>query len=98
MRPSTLYVTRAALRGGTAVSTGQSANIPYIPGFSAGSGVVEKAEGKAYPEVYDMRGIQAYACPVYTKDESGKEAKSCRDAHCRACWLAQNLPVFYGAH
>ena len=98
LRPSTLYVTKARMVGGKALSTGQSSNIPFINDLSAGSGVVEKADGKAYPEVYDMRGIQAYACPVYTKDESGKEAKSCRDAHCRACWLAQNLPVFYGAH
>ena len=98
LRPSTLYVTKARMVRGKALSTGQSANIPFISGLSAGSGVVEKADGKAYPDVYDMRGIQAYACPVYTKDENGNEAKSCRDAHCRACWLAQNLPVFYGAH
>lgn len=109
LRPSGLYVTRPELAPGVrlakgqkptedeVVSTGNSSNIPYIEGLSAGSGVVA-AMGGVYPKVYDMRGVQAYACPVYTKDEEGKEAKSCRDAKCRACWLAQNLPVFYGAH
>ena len=109
LRPSGLYVTRPELAPGVklakgkkptedeVISTGSSSNIPYIEGLSAGSGVVAALDG-VYPKVYDMRGIQAYACPVYTKDESGKEAKSCRDAKCRACWLAQNLPVFYGAH
>jgi hypothetical protein len=109
MRPSGLYVTRPELAPGVklaksakptedeVISTGSSSNIPYIEGLSAGSGVVAALKG-VYPKVYDMRGIQAYACPVYTKDESGKEAKSCREAKCRACWLAQNLPVFYGAH
>jgi hypothetical protein len=103
LRPSNLYVTNfAPLAPGASVqqlvSSGMSANIPYFKGFSAGTGVVKAYKKGVYPKVYDMRGIQAYACPVYTKDESGKEAKSCRDAHCRACWLAQNLPVFYGAH
>lgn len=109
LRPSGLYVTRPELAPGVklasgqkptedeVISTGNSSNIPYVKGMSAGSGVVAALKG-VYPKVYDMRGIQAYACPVYTKDESGKEAKSCREAKCRACWLAQNLPVFYGAH
>ena len=80
------------------VTTGESSNIPYLDGFSAGSGVVKQIKG-VYPKVYDMRGVEAYACPVYTKDEvTGREAKSCREANCRACWLAQNLPIFYGAH
>jgi hypothetical protein len=109
LRPSGLYVTRPELAPGVklakgkkptedeVISTGSSSNIPYIEGMSAGSGVVAALNG-VYPKVYDMRGIQAYACPVYTKDEKGNEAKSCREAKCRACWLAQNLPVFYGAH
>ena len=103
LRPSNLYVTGfEPLAPGASeqqlVSSGLSANIPYFEGFSAGTGVVKAYKKGVYPKVYDMRGIQAYACPVYTKDEEGKEAKSCRDAKCRACWLAQNLPVFYGAH
>ena len=42
--------------------------------------------------------LLAYQCPVYTEDAQGKEAKSCQAANCRACWIVQDLPVFYGAH
>jgi hypothetical protein len=53
-----------------------------------------------------MRGREAYQCPVYTKEKqinpdgtvSYREAKSCQAANCRACWLATDLPIFYGAH
>lgn len=96
LRPSSLYVRR---------TRSQPIAIPYIAGLNAGSGVAAKIEGQ-YPVVNDTRGVRAYQCPVYTKmdfkDESGrvteKEAKSCRTANCRACWLAKDLPVFYGAH
>ena len=41
---------------------------------------------------------EAYKCPVYTENAKGVEAKSCRDAECRACWILPQLPIFYGAH
>lgn len=43
----------------------------------------------------------AYQCPVYTLQEVDgklKEAKSCHEANCRACWVLRDLPIFYGAH
>lgn len=97
IRPSDLYIHP---------SDGTGPNIPYIEGLAAGSGVAKSKEGGGYPPVYDMRGRQAYQCPVYTKeaqtDADGtvhyREAKSCQAANCRACWLAKDLPVFYGAH
>ena len=54
----------------------------------------------------DTRGVRAFQCPVYTKmrmkNAEGKvvekEAKSCRTANCRACWIGKELPIFYGAH
>ena len=96
LRPSSLYVRR---------TRSQPIAIPHIAGLNAGSGVAAKIDGQ-YPVMNDTRGVRAYQCPVYTKmdfkDEGGrvteKEAKSCRTANCRACWLAKDLPVFYGAH
>ena len=96
LRPSSLYVRR---------TRSQPIAIPHIAGLNAGSGVAAKIDGQ-YPVMNDTRGVRAYQCPVYTKmdfkDESGrvteKEAKSCRTANCRACWLATDLPIFYGAH
>ena len=98
LRPSSLYVRR---------TLSAPIAIPFVPGLSAGSGVAAKlAETGDYPVMNDTRGVQAYQCPVYTKmsfEQDGgkiieKEAKSCRTANCRACWLAKDLPVFYGAH
>jgi len=91
IRPSTLYVTKP---------DGWGANIPYIEGMSRGSGVAEATdkESSTYPPVCDMEANRAYKCPVYTRDANGKEAKSCHAANCRACWLAKDIPVFYGAH
>lgn len=96
LRPSSLYVRR---------TISQDIAIPHIDGLNAGSGVAAKI-GDQYPVMNDTRGVRAYQCPVYTKmdfkDAEGKvtqkEAKSCRTANCRACWLAKDLPVFYGAH
>ena len=96
LRPSSLYVRR---------TISQDIAIPHIDGLNAGSGVAAKI-GDQYPVMNDTRGVRAYQCPVYTKmdfkDAGGKvtqkEAKSCRTANCRACWLAKDLPVFYGAH
>ena len=92
IRPSSLYVTKP---------DGFGANIPYIEGMARGSGVAEASEKKSstYPPVCDMEGVQAIKCPVYTRDAVTKvEAKSCHAANCRACWLAKDWPVFYGAH
>ena len=97
IRPSDLYIHAA---------DGSGSNIPYIEGLAAGSGVAKSAGEGKYPSVYDMRGREAYQCPVYTKEAqknadgtvSYREAKSCQAANCRACWLAKELPVFYGAH
>jgi len=97
IRPSDLYIH---------ASDGSGSNIPYIEGLAAGSGVAKSAGEGQYPPVYDMRGREAYQCPVYTKEKqinsdgtvSYREAKSCQAANCRACWLAKDLPVFYGAH
>lgn len=102
IRPSDLYIH---------ASDGSGSNIPYIEGadgraLAAGSGVAKSAGEGEYPPVYDMRGREAYQCPVYTKEKqinpdgtvSYREAKSCQAANCRACWLATDLPIFYGAH
>jgi hypothetical protein len=97
IRPSDLYIHAA---------DGSGSNIPYIEGLAAGSGVAKSAGEGEYPRVYDMRGREAYQCPVYTKEKqinpdgtvSYREAKSCQAANCRACWLATDLPIFYGAH
>ena len=102
IRPSDLYIH---------ASDGSGSNIPYIEGadgraLAAGSGVAKSAGEGTYPPVYDMRGREAYQCPVYTKEKqinpdgkvSYREAKSCQAANCRACWLATDLPIFYGAH
>ena len=98
LRPSSLYVRR---------TLSAPIAIPFVSGLSAGSGVAAKlAETGDYPVMNDTRGVRAYQCPVYTKmsfEQDGgkiveKEAKSCRTANCRACWLAKELPVFYGAH
>ncbi len=43
----------------------------------------------------------AYQCPVYSTQMVGgkeKEAKSCHEANCRACWVLRDLPITYGAH
>jgi len=90
IRPSSLYVTKP---------DGWGSNIPTIEGMSRGSGVAEATEKKSstYPPICDMDAYKAYKCPVYTR-EDGKEAKSCQAANCRACWLATDLPIFYGAH
>jgi hypothetical protein len=53
---------------------------------------------KTYPPMVDSRGVLAWQCPVYTKNAEGKEATSCQAANCRACWIAKDLPIFYGAH
>ncbi len=96
IRPSSLYIRR---------SLQAPISVPYVEGLSAGSGVAAKVgvgEDRAYPPMNDTRGVAAYQCPVYTKMavEGGgeKEAKSCRTANCRACWIAKDLPIFYGAH
>ena len=97
IRPSDLYIH---------ASDGSGSNIPYIEGLAAGSGVAKSAGEGKYPPVYDMRGREAYQCPVYTKEKqvnsdgtvSYREAKSCQAANCRACWIAKDLPIFYGAH
>ena len=103
IRPSSLYIRR--LRSSPIA-------IPHVEGLSAGSGVAAKipAPGETshgeYPTMNDTRGVRAFQCPVYTKmrmkNAEGKvvekEAKSCRTANCRACWIGKELPIFYGAH
>ena len=90
LRPSGLYIKRAE---------GEPVVIPVIEGM-VGSGVAAQVAPNVYPSMVDSNGVEAWQCPVYTKQEvlGGKEAKSCRAANCRACWLAKELPVFYGAH
>ena len=70
------------------------------PVVLVGSGVASQLPGGGhhYPVMVDTRGVEGWQCPVYTVQEDGKEAKSCRVANCRACWIAKDLPVFYGAH
>jgi hypothetical protein len=69
---------------------------------------------KGYIPVFGCDGQEAYQCPVYSKsvvlDANNKpvknkkgefemaEAASCQAAGCRACWLAPDLPITYGAH
>jgi hypothetical protein len=90
LRPSGLYIKRAE---------GEPVVIPVVDGM-VGSGVAAQIAPNVYPAMVDTRGVAAWQCPVYTKQEKlgGKEAKSCRTANCRACWLATDLPIFYGAH
>jgi hypothetical protein len=90
LRPSGLYIKRGE---------GEPVVIPVVDGM-VGSGVAAQVAPNVYPAMVDTRGVAAWQCPVYTAQAElgGKEAKSCRAANCRACWLAKDLPVFYGAH
>ena len=91
LRPSGLYVRR---------SVSDPIVIPTFDGM-VGSGVSAKenvSKKKTYPPMVDSRGVLAWQCPVYTKNAEGKEATSCQAANCRACWIAKDLPIFYGAH
>ena len=90
LRPSGLYIKRAE---------GEPVVVPVVDGM-VGSGVAAQIGPNLYPAMVDSRGVEAWQCPVYTAQAElgGKEAKSCRAANCRACWLAKDLPVFYGAH
>ena len=92
------------LDAGSGVSKGRAPALP--PELKAELKGLSKEEKAArtpvefltkYPVSPDGRGICAWQCPVYTK-EDGVEAKSCQQANCRASWLATDLPVFYGAH
>ena len=90
LRPSGLYIKRAE---------NEPVVIPVVEGM-VGSGVAAQIAPNTYPSMIDTNGVAAWQCPVYTAQAElgGKEAKSCRAANCRACWLAKDLPVFYGAH
>jgi hypothetical protein len=64
---------------------------------------IRKKPSLKYPQLSSMQidstpAQEAYQCPVYTENAQGVEAKSCRTANCRACWILPELPIFYGAH
>lgn len=104
VRPSGVYMKREA---------DDPVTVPTIRALHAGQPVVLVGSGVAaqtpgpghhYPLMVDTRGVVAWQCPVYTVqpplpgETEGREAKSCRAANCRACWIAKDLPIFYGAH
>lgn len=56
-----------------------------------------------YTFMADTEGRPAFQCPVYSTtvlSEKGVlvEAKSCKQAGCRWCWISKDSPVTYGAH
>lgn len=97
LRPSGLYIKRAS-DDPIAVPTFSVPDAQGKPVTLVGSGVASTVARNTYPPMADTRGVAAWQCPVYTLQADGKEAKSCQAANCRACWLAKDLPVFYGAH
>jgi hypothetical protein len=75
---------------------------PTIPGFAAGSTVNHRVSKGLYAMVTDDAGTACFQCPVYSAvitNAKGElvEAKSCKAAGCRVCWIAPP-PVTYGAH
>ncbi len=63
--------------------------------------IYDALDSKVRTRTEDRPAQLAYQCPVYTLQEVDgklKEAKSCHEANCRACWVLRDLPIFYGAH
>lgn len=99
VRPSGVYMKRSE-EDPVVVPTIRVIRVGESPVTLVGSGVASQLPGGGhhYPLMVDTRGVEAWQCPVYTVQADGKEAKSCRAANCRACWIAKDLPIFYGAH
>lgn len=97
-------------RGANALSAGSGVAVKW--GSSRGLRTAARAAAAGvnpqdYVPVYDTRGLAAWQCPVYSETTPKKvvggeveymEAKSCRAAGCRACWILPNLPIAYGYH
>ena len=73
---------------------GMDPSFPNDPVYNQFPNAVKDRTGKRPAQL-------AYQCPVYSTqmvDGKEKEAKSCHEANCRACWVLRDLPITYGAH
>ena len=97
VRPSALRVDEppprvAGMAAGTSVGWPlHGSRLPDDGGEPPHGYVRSKSRRPAFVAVEGPSG--EWFCPVYRDD-----AKSCRDAKCRTCWVAPDEPVMYKAH